>query len=368
MALEAGPCAFPTHKLIFMEHVRHPDSATSSASQRTSTPGFDLAFALLSILFTAGGVIDTWAHSFDVAGAQETFFTPWHALFYISFFLIAALLGSSIWRGWRTTRSLVASVPQGYELSVLGLAIFLSGGLLDFIWHAIAGREVSLEILINPAHMIFIVGSTLVIIGPFRALWRRQGQPVGFIGYLPVLLPLLLLQWDAVFPTLYAHPIQATSSTNLRGTILFMVSGGVGTIGIMWYVAVLMVLILLALRRWRLPFGSYTLMIGGHFLMLAPLNMNYSGVLALVGAALAGGAGIDILALLLKPAYYQPVRLFAFAFLSPVLLYSLYFAAIYAMGQMAWSLHLVVGNIVIAGVIGLAAAGVFSTVATLVAP
>jgi hypothetical protein len=216
--------------------------------------------------------------------------------------------------------------------------------------------------------MIFVVGANLVITGPLRAMWRRRGQPRGLIAFLPVLIPMLLLQWGAVFPMLFAHPIQAMPSTHLRGSILFLVSPGSGTMGMIWYSTALMSISLLALRRWRLPFGSLTLIIGGHFLMLAPQNMLYSGVLVLVGAAFVGGLAGDLLLAVLQPAYDQPLRLYAFAFLLPAVLISALLAAIYALGQMAWTLHLVLGNIVISGVIGLAAAGVFTTIARPIVP
>jgi hypothetical protein len=344
--------------------------AGSAAEQRISSVRFDIAFALTSVLLIAGGVIDTWAHSFNVAGAQETLFTPWHALFYAGFSAVALLLAVSIVRGippgMRSSLSLPAlraAIPRGYTPSVLGLAVFLSGGILDPIWHAIAGREASLEILISPAHMIFMAGGTLIITGPFRAAWQREGQPRGLGSYLTVLLPLLLLQWGAVFPMLYAHPIQVAPGAHLRGTLGYLFSPAIGTVGMMWYCAVLMAVVLLALRRWRLPFGSFALVIGGHFLMLSPQVPQYPGMVLLLLAVTASGLLIDALAAVLNPTYEQPYRLFAFAFLMPVLLFGGYFAAIYAASMMAWTLHLIVGNIVIAGAIGLSEAAIFVTLA-----
>ena len=65
-------------------------------------------------------------------------------------------------------------MPPGYELAIVGVLIFMAGGVGDMIWHEIFGIEIGVEALLSPTHLILAVGMTLIISGPFRAGWRRR--------------------------------------------------------------------------------------------------------------------------------------------------------------------------------------------------
>jgi len=70
----------------------------------------DLVTAALAAWLIVGLFVDGWAH--NTRPLLETFFTPWHALFYSGFASLAA------WSVWRR-----AAVPPGYGLAVVGLAL-----------------------------------------------------------------------------------------------------------------------------------------------------------------------------------------------------------------------------------------------------
>jgi hypothetical protein len=65
--------------------------------------------ALLGIWFGAGLMIDAWAHS-NLA-ELETFFTPWHAVFYSGFAVVSGWIIWQVWRNVRAGRQGLAAVP-----------------------------------------------------------------------------------------------------------------------------------------------------------------------------------------------------------------------------------------------------------------
>src|SRR4029450_11411506 len=66
-----------------------------------------------------GLVVDGWAH--NNLQALETFFTPWHALFYSGFVATAAWVLATAGRARQPERSGLAGVPAGYGLGVVGV-------------------------------------------------------------------------------------------------------------------------------------------------------------------------------------------------------------------------------------------------------
>ena len=129
-------------------------------AQAVSSLRFDWIMVVVSIWWLGGLFIDGWAHS--NIPQLETFFTPWHAVFYSGYLAVAFTLLVQILLNLRqsainaggNTPSLVRlvreslpghrwlrAIPIGYELSVLGLVIFGISGIGDLTWHLILGIE-----------------------------------------------------------------------------------------------------------------------------------------------------------------------------------------------------------------------------------
>ena len=51
------------------------------------------------VWLSVGMAVDAWAHK--NVPALETFFTPWHAVFYSGFAAVAAIVGAATWRNVR---------------------------------------------------------------------------------------------------------------------------------------------------------------------------------------------------------------------------------------------------------------------------
>jgi hypothetical protein len=281
------------------------ESPGQAARPLPDSTGLDWLVAVLSCWFVGGVYLDGWAHGH--IASLETFFTPWHAVLYSGYAVTAAALILAVGRRRRTAMSWREAAPPGYELSVLGVAIFAVGGLCDMIWHLIFGIEASVDALLSPTHLMLALGMTLLITGPFRAACRRTDTPGGQSSLpLPALISLTLTLSVFTFFTQYASPLgqplaaQAYYLDAVGNPDLYL---ALGITSILLQSAIVMGLVLLALRRWRLPPGSLTLLIGVNGLLMVLESSATVGLQpSLILAAFASGVAADCLLLLLPPA------------------------------------------------------------------
>src|SRR5437763_10314805 len=181
-------------------------------TQAVSSLRFDWIMVVVSVWWLGGLFIDGWAHS--NIPQLETFFTPWHAVFYsgylaVTFTLLVQILlnlRQSAFSASGRTPSLVTlvreslkgnrwlagagAIPTGYELSVLGVVIFGVSGIGDLTWHLLLGIERSTEALLSPTHLGLALGIGLALSGPLRAAWRRSGGTTSWRQLGPAILSL----------------------------------------------------------------------------------------------------------------------------------------------------------------------------------
>jgi hypothetical protein len=317
---------------------------------------FDLRVVLLSLWMIAGLYLDGSAHH-HIPDLIETFFTPWHAVLYSGFAASAGLLLITQWRnvskGYRWTRAL----PKGYMVSLVGAVIFLFSGGSDFLWHEAFGFEVGLEALVSPSHLALAVGGVLMISGPLSAtLHRHSLQAVhGWHELLPAVLSLLgilsvLTFFNGDF-AIITYPNFMTIRPPGDSTFFYDIHG---LASVLIPSALLMGVLLFALRQWMLPLGSLTLIIVGNGLLMSWFHLKevypYPQILI---AVLLSGLAADVLYRFLKPS---PVRLRAlrvFAFAVPATLFALFFGILITTVGIWWSVHLWTGAVFLAGVVGL---------------
>jgi hypothetical protein len=332
--------------------------------------GFDWAVAALSGWFIGGMWLDAWAHH-EVPTALETFFTPWHGFLYTGFLAAAAFLAVASIRNRTLGFPWRRALPEGYRLSLLGVLIFMAGGVGDAIWHLLFGIEVDLEALLSPTHLLLALGGALIASGPLRAAWRRQPSdaPAGLAASLPMLLSLTLTLSVLTFFTEYANPFNlpwparqfdvSGSDVSDVSSVLGQAEGVssdapemlgqmLGVISILLQTGLMMGAVLLAVRRWELPFGAITLVFT---LDVALVVFPHGYYLFVPGAALAGLAA-DLLLRLTKPSTERLGTVRVFAFAVPAILYALYFLTLAVTGGISWSVHLWSGAIVLAGAVG----------------
>lgn len=294
----------------------------------------DAIAAVLVLGLVSGLTLDIWAHH-NVPGL-ESFFTPWHGVMYGAYALTALFLAGSYLRG---------ALPPGYGLALLGVVAFAIGGGGDMLWHEIFGIELDLEAAVSPSHLFLALGGGLMVSGPLRAAWLRPGSPRG-LGWLPPLLSLALTLTLLTQLTEYVNAYSRWWAAGSPPATDRQLAQMVGLAGIFVQATLLYGAVLLLLRRWRPPIGAVTFVFGVNALFGSFPHEVYPSV----AVALAGGLVADVLIAALAPAPERPAALRTFAFLAPIGLYAIYFAALAALDGVWWSVPMWSGAIVLAGV------------------
>lgn len=305
---------------------------------------FEWAMVGLSVAVVAGAHLDSWAHG-HVAATLETFFTPWHALLYAS---IAATTGflvvNAAWTGarpWDWARAL----PDGYALSLLGCVLFGIAGVLDMTWHLTFGIERGFQALISPTHLMLMVSGGLIVSGPLRAAWRRPGRSIGWPAVASATLTLSLLTFFGQFD----HPFTSQWSALPHPPISSEPAEELGILGLILQAGMLMAVILMLVRRFDLPAGSLTFLMGVNAVFVTMIK----GADPVILIGVVGGIVADLLLLTLRPSAARSAQLRVFAFLVPAVLYALYFAALIRVDGVWWPVHLWAGAPLVAGLTGL---------------
>jgi len=308
--------------------------------------GFDRLMAVLCCGFVGGIYLDGWAH--DHGLVDQTFFTPWHALLYAAYLTCALALLGAVIINRRRSQSWRTAIPQGYELALLGVPLFLAAGEGDLVWHTLFGFEVGIEPLLSPSHLLLAFSGILIQSSPLRAAWRRA-DPVAIHGWgtlLPALLSLLAVFSIFTFFTEFAHPlvhprlVQAARSDEEQSW---------GVANVLVQATILMGFVLLALRRWRLPLGTFTLILTLNGALMSVLLDQQR----LIPGIFLAGIFADLLYLAVKPAAERVAALRLFAFCVPLLYFLGYFVTLMLTGGSNWSIHLWLGASIMTGVIGL---------------
>ena len=322
--------------------------------QATGGRGYDWTVILLSLWFLAGVFLDGWAHNH--IPELESFFTPWHAVFYSGFLAVAGFLTATLVRNHAKGYPWRQAMPPGYELSLLGVLIFMAGGVGDMIWHEIFGIEANIEALLSPSHLSLALGASLFISGPFRSSWRRPSDQKDrierWVDLLPPLLSLTFLLSLWTFMTQFGHPLVETwaaAGFRPRSQNFPTLRQSLGVVSILVQAGLLMGLVLLAVLRWRLPLGSLTLVLALNAILMSFMQDQYR----FVPAAAVAGFAADLLLQWLRPSVVRSGALRLFAFAVPAIDYTLYFVVLIATQGLGWSVHLWTGPIVLAGVVGM---------------
>jgi hypothetical protein len=323
---------------------------SATPAQRVQAVGglrFDWLAVGTSAWLLGGLFLDGWAHNHGKV--DNTFFTPWHAVLYSGYLVTGLVLIGTMILNRSRGHSWGRALPSGYQLSLLGAALFGFGGAFDLGWHSIFGFEVSTEALLSPAHLLLATGIVLMVTGPARAAWRRV-QSGGWTTLLPMLLSATMFLSALTFMGQFIHPFVspwiATGSRPGNATEIRLASG---VAAVLLQSAVLMGLLMFLLRRWRLPFGSLTLILTLNAALMATQHDTYY----LIAVAALGGLTADLLAWRLKPSATRTGALRLFAFVVPVVLYGLYFATLALTSRIWWSVHMWTGTVVLAGVVSL---------------
>ena len=329
----------------------------------------DLITSLLSSLLVAGLFLDGWTHINLQNGALGSFWTIWHALLYLGFNATAL---------WVVTRNPhlysrgakpapyfhpLFGIPLRYPLAVGGFALAMVGLFGDLLWHTFFGTETGVARVIAPFHLLLFAGAAGLASAPLRSAWyapRYYPSDSSFRRLLPPLLALTLVtcvaafmfQWLSPFldwkPSIEIGRIPADLAANarVRGTTEFS-----GAARVLLTNLILLAPLFLALRRWRLPFGSATLLfVGVSFAMSALATFDLGTT---VVAALVGGLVADTIIDVFQPDAHHTTGYRLLAGLTPLALWSAYFLIIRLVYGIEWPFDLLLGTTLLAAIEGL---------------
>ncbi len=306
--------------------------------------------AFFSLWFIGGLFTDGWAHNH--IPELESFFTPWHGIFYSGYLVLSLAL---LWLTWRNKRSLGVTwrqaIPVGYEYAVLGVGIFFFGGIGDLIWHSVFGIEADIEALLSPTHLILATGLTLMMSSNLVVWWHTASavdDKPRLTDQLPMLLSLAFILSLFTFMTQFAHPIEPWAAVPRPGSMA-STTQSLAVAGYLLQSTLMLGTILLMLRRAKPAMGAFTILLTLNILAMALMRDGVVYVLA----GVASGIVADLLALHLYPLTDNRKALRIFAFAVPATFFTAYFVIMAFSSGIWWSIHMWAGSIVMAGFVGL---------------
>ena len=162
--------------------------------------GFDYAVGACTVWIASGFFLDAWAHGHVPV---ESFFTPYHGVFYSGMLAIAVVIAVFATRNRLRGYRWVDTVPRPYRLALLGIPIFLLAGVGDMIWHALLGIEEGVDALLSPTHQALGLGIFFLSSGPIRSVLADRA-PATFVRQAPLALGLATWIILVHFGTAYA--------------------------------------------------------------------------------------------------------------------------------------------------------------------
>jgi hypothetical protein len=255
---------------------------------------------VLSVWFTLGLFLDAYAHA--NFPQLESFFTPWHAVFYSGFAATAAWVLWAVWGQVQQGRRGIAAVPIGYGMTIVALPVFAVSGGIDLVWHEVIGIETTTDIFFSPSHLGLIGSMIVILTSPLRAAWGDPDLParpslrallpgVVTLAFAASLVLLFLSYGNAMFfsPEVIVRAFSAVDDGGADSLAVHI---------IVTHIVLLAPLLLLA-RRWHLPPGAATICFSASALISATIT-GYER-LTIPLTIVAAGVAVDLLARGLRP-------------------------------------------------------------------
>jgi hypothetical protein len=295
--------------------------------------------------FVVGLFLDGWAHNH--VPELETFFTPWHAVFYAGYACMALTLAAFRLR-------MPKGLPAGYREAAIGAVVFAFGGVGDMLWHEAFGIEKDIEALFSPTHLVLAVGTVLMLSAPYLAVLRAGESAATFVGRLPAILALTYAASAVMFLTQFDHWSDLRLVGDLPTRQTAELREALAMAGYIWHVAVLMAAAILLLRAMPPALGTLTILFAvstfGMAVMRQPLFLD---AFPLVCIAYVAGFFADLWAEKLRPIDTHLARFRWFTAGVPAALIALLHGYAIPLHGTWWSVQMWTGAVAIAACVGL---------------
>ncbi|MEM7131669.1 MAG: hypothetical protein AAF702_35475 [Chloroflexota bacterium] len=301
---------------MMMELFELRDGPESTTRNRpVSTLAFDSLYVLLSLLLTAGIMLDVWSH--NEFGPDQSLFNEYHLLFYSSLGAMLMLLIGLLVANFRSGAELAKALPHGYGLGLLAIILFGISGSLDLVVHALFGFESDVEALTSPPHLLLFINWFLILFAPVSAARTRfkvTGRSATLLESLPQLIAYGCMVVCIHVPLMIYYPLGGNPwmlqdlrpANDFEGLVM-----GIG--GTLLQTLIMVPFILWLAREFRVPFGGYTVAFGFYglfLLLLVPEQMPW---------LMFGGLGLllDIIYWWIEPDATQRRRYILFSLMAP---------------------------------------------------
>jgi hypothetical protein len=336
---------------------------------------FDWTVLVLGMWCFTGMSIDAWGHKHGEV--NDSFFTPWHAIWYSGFTAFAGFITYSLLRlhdgplprSPASVKRFLASMPAGYGVGVAGMVVFSLAGFGDMLWHTFLGIEGGTDILLSTTHLGLAAGLALSLMTPFWAAWHVEGSgEEGLSSQLPMIFGLAGAWSVLTLFTSYIHP-QTISFYDICSSLPQCPENGAGlekgVSAILLQSAILSGVVMLYLRRWKPDFGAFTILLGFNGIAIAAFAPGDLGVAwKHIVAPLLAGLVIDLAYWKLQPDSSRKLKIFAFivpALQTIIWMLTLLYQTGWqyvvvggypVMSPLGWTVHATFGAIFLAGSVG----------------
>lgn len=284
------------------------------------------------IWFLAGLYLDGWAHNHGMV--DNTFFTPWHAVFYSGFLAVSAVLALVVLAAHLRGQLWQRDLPVAYRSAIVAAPLFAMGGLADLWWHETFGFEAGIEILISPPHLLLASSMFVICAAPARTwLAYRTHNPI------PVILSTLAAWSVVVFMLQYNHPYGIVWPER---SVIGQTGVLVGLVSVCLH-ALLTTGVILWMHDRQLPRGSITAVLVINALMIALMGDEYR----FGWTALITGVIIELVQYLIRTSPHRhQIQLLAVA--TPIVLCMAYFGVIAVTTTLVWPISLCISTMITA--------------------
>jgi hypothetical protein len=282
------------------------------------------------VWFVGGLFLDGWAHNHGKV--DNTFFTPWHAVFYSGYLAVASVLAVLVWGSWMRGEHWQRALAGPYRVAILAAPGFGMAGVADLWWHTTYGFEAGIELLLSPPHLALASSMACICLAPARTDTPRDSMA----ARVPALLSILSAWSIATFILQFNHPFGIVWPQQTR---IGETGVSVGVVGIVFHMAVTGVIGAWLVTRRFAP-GSLTVIVVINALLIALMGDEYRFAVG-VGAAALLCEGLNTLLTRRGVPITQrsTIQAGALAGLATVG----YFGVIAATGVLVWPLSLCAG-------------------------
>jgi hypothetical protein len=324
----------------------------AGARARRASWNQDTLTTWCSVLLVIGLYLGGWNQQRALAGGAAPALTLLGGLLYLGFAAVAVwVLTRQLRRGGWSPQAVAA----GDRLGPIGLALALAALVGEAVWSLLGGGA-GLARPLSPFQLLLLCGATLLVSSGMRGAWSAptSARVPGLRAFWPVVLSSTLVVAVAAYVFQDVAPVSVWHRAAAAAAPPVATDQAEALLGLLAHNLLFVAPVLLLLRRWRTPPGTFTVMAGSVALLLA--TQTGFALVGLVGAAVLGGAATDVAVSVLRPSPQRPWAVRSVALLGP----AVYWTAHYALLEVGYGVgtapEIWLGSVTWAALTGLALA------------